>query len=217
MKLIFNNCSAEILDNSINLKEGIAMCHQCSEVFKIADHLKHTDEELRRLPKPVYTKVEIEKRGNSTSIIVPSAGWNGSTIFLLIFNIFWNGAVIFTIVGTDKWQWSLIHFPVIGLFMFFLFVFNLKGKLVLTIDRHKLKARWSAMGLSWTKTRDTQFIDKITEDVMYKQNYQPVYGIGIFCTGQSKVKFGSSLREDERKWLIGELYEIKDIYQQSSF
>jgi hypothetical protein len=56
-------------------------------------------------------------------------------------------------------------------------------------------------------------LNKITESVAYTENYQPVYGIGLFFNNERKVVFGSGLKEEERKWLIGELNEMKIHYQ----
>jgi hypothetical protein len=46
---------------------------------------------------------------------------------------------------------------------------------------------------------------RLTES--YKQNKQPVYGVGIhFSTRCTPLTFGSALREEEKAWQTRELY-----------
>lgn len=42
------------------------------------------------------------------------------------------------------------------------------------------------------------------------QNHRPAYGIGLGY-GTKTLKFGSSLKEDERRWLMGELRDFLGI------
>lgn len=62
------------------------------------------------------------------------------------------------------------------------------------------------------KNRSIDDLEEVTQVVMYTQNYQPVYGIGLSFSKGADLKFGSGLKESERLWLIGELYELKDKY-----
>lgn len=64
--------------------------------------------------------------------------------------------------------------------------------------------------LGVTRARSGRLTDlmRITENAVYQRNYQPVYGIGLFFKDGTKITFGSTLTEEERKWLIGELHEM---------
>lgn len=47
-------------------------------------------------------------------------------------------------------------------------------------------------------------IESITAKEFYQQNYQPVYGVEVRGP-QKKIRFGSSLTDDEKGWLVAEL------------
>jgi hypothetical protein len=91
-------------------------------------------------------------------------------------------------------------------------VHSLLCQTLITVNEDAILVKYELSRLSYTRKRQTQGLDTITEEVVYKKNYQPVYGIGLFFRNQSKLKFGSALKAEERRWLIGELYEMKDLY-----
>jgi len=67
---------------------------------------------------------------------------------------------------------------------------------------------WMAFGFDRTRKGSTKQLMRIAENSVYQSNYQPVYGIGLFFKDGTTITFGSELREEERKWLIGELQEM---------
>lgn len=89
MKLICKKCNTPIEGANINISKGICQCPSCHEVFKIATFLS-SDETLRRLPKPVFTKIEIVDNYGETRITIPKKGITSVSIFLLLFAVIWN-------------------------------------------------------------------------------------------------------------------------------
>jgi hypothetical protein len=217
MKLICQKCKADIQQSHINLKEGFANCTSCNEFFRIADFLRN-DEEIRRIKKPHYSKVELNKSLNKNTISIPPTGWNGTAFFFLFFSLLWNG-ISWAVLLLNKESFPTlfsIPFIMIGILTIGFLLFILNGTTQVIVDMNQFVVKWSLFGLSYSKARDTKKLIKITEDVIYTKNYQPIYGIGLYFDKQTKVKFGSSLKEEERKWLIGELYEIKHQYSRLS-
>jgi uncharacterized protein YebE (UPF0316 family) len=106
----------------------------------------------------------------------------------------------------------LILFPIIGLLAIFFLVFTIKGTTYINVNRETIELIRELFGLRYRKVRQISNLNKITESVVYTQNYQPVYGIGLLFNNEKKLVFGSGLKEEERKWLIGELYEMKNHY-----
>lgn len=208
MKLICQNCQATIAKENINLQEGIANCTQCHEFFRIADYLT-SNEELRRLPQPHYSKVNVIRGRGETTFVIPSSGWTGTTIFFLVFTTFWNLITWSFVFSQTAPLLMIIPFCVVGMITFFIFLFMLKGNTTVNVNLNQLTVKWALYGFGYTRTRNTKMLDRITEDVVYSKNYQPVYGVGLYFKDKGKIKFGSNLKEEERKWIIGELYELK--------
>lgn len=48
---------------------------------------------------------------------------------------------------------------------------------------------------------------KVSKEVFYTQNYQPVYGIEISSGKKQKIRFGSTLNDIEKTWLCAEIQE----------
>lgn len=208
MKLICQNCQATIAKENINLQEGIANCTQCHEFFRIADYLT-SNEELRRLPKPYYSKVDVIKKRGETSFVIPSSGWTETNVFFLTIVLMLNvvtWSAFFSQTTPNVIVLPLFFGAVISLV---LFLFMLYGNTTITVNSSQLMVKRSLAGLGYTRTRNTKMLDRITEDVVYSKNYQPVYGVGLYFKDKGKIKFGSNLKEEERKWIIGELYELK--------
>ncbi|MES2134371.1 MAG: hypothetical protein V4506_18635 [Bacteroidota bacterium] len=210
MKLNCPKCSTEIPNNQVNFSEGIGRCIKCDEYFKIANYLRNS-EEIRRIKKPLYSNITIDSNYNTHKITVPPAGWTGSTFFFLLFAGFWNIGVFFAFFnGLDfKTGLFLVPFVIIGIGTATTFFLFLRGITVIEFNKENISVTWQLFGLKYKRTRNSRDLDRITEDVIYNKNYQPVYGIGLFFRGDTKLKFGSNLKEEERKWLIGELHEFK--------
>lgn len=211
MKLSCPKCSAEIPDNQVNFNEGIGRCIKCGEYFKIASYLRNS-EEIRRIKKPLYSNVTIDSNYNSYTITIPPTGWAGPTFFFLLFAGFWNVAVFFAFFNGVGFKTGLflIPFVIIGIVTAATFFLYLRGITVIEFNKENISVAWKLFGLKHKRTRNSRDLERITEDVIYNKNYQPVYGIALFFKGDTKLKFGSNLKEEERKWLIGELYEFKN-------
>lgn len=208
MKLLCPKCGTQIASHNVNMQEGIAYCSDCNEFFRIADFLD-SDEELRRIQKPHYSKVRSTNTGLKYTLSVPPAGWTGVAFFLLFFAVIWNGVTWGSFAAVEDFDWFLVPFVLVGLLVTAILLFTVYVQTELTIEPEEIRAKWLVLGLTYVRKRKTANLIKITETVMYTQNYQPVYGVGMLFEGEGKLSFGSKLKEEERKWLIGELYDVK--------
>lgn len=212
MKLICNKCNTVILRKNINLKEGIANCTTCEEYFKIADFLKD-EEELRRVQKPHYSKIQFSESIKGFKIKIPPIGWSNISLGLLFTTLIWNIVSWSFLFKEEGFSFFQIPFLVIGMLLIGALFFSIIGSITITVDQSIICVKWSLVGIGYTKKGITKNLKKITENVMYTENYQPVYGVGLFFIEDKKITFGSTLKEEERKWLIGEFYEIKKKYK----
>jgi hypothetical protein len=216
MKFTCRKCNSEIPNDHVNVREGLAHCTICEEYFKVADFLRD-DEELRRIKKPFYSKVTIDQVLQAHLVTIPPDGWNGTAIFMFLFALIWNGVSWPVLFFAESFKEAhavfFIVFPLIGLLTLFFFFFILKGIVYINFNLQTIELVWQLFGIRFRRIRQTANLNKITESVAYTKNYQPVYGIGLLFNNERKVVFGSGLKEEERKWLIGELYEMKIHYQ----
>ena len=177
---------------------------------------------------PAFTRIKVrEPSPGSTAFEIPASGRSGG---LLIFAFIWLAILspitfIHLFIGpieldvdidiSENYQW-LLPFAV----NFFLILFWVIGLVIL----HKgLSAKFSkhlillkddhlAHGreLFWTK-KATSFpfseISSIAAIEFYEKNYTPVFGIEIRSPGK-KVRFGSSLSNEEKGWLVAELNHL---------
>ena len=209
MRVRCKHCHAEIPNEDINVAKAICHCRPCNEVFKLADFLLDSDT-VTRIEKPHYSKIESFLDDTSMGFIIPNASQKGTTIFFLIFTIIWNGIswpLFFSSLSEEDLFAKLFMLPfvIVGVITFLLFLFSWKGLFSLLIDQNDCYAVWSLFQLKYRRRIATSQISTVVEDVVYHQNYQPVYGVGIKHGKNKTLKFGSGLTEEERKWCIGEI------------
>lgn len=211
MKLICKKCDSPIEGTNINISQGVCQCPSCNEVFKIASFLS-SDETVRRLPKPVFTKITIVDNYGETRITIPKKGITGLSIFLLFFTSFLIVMTWAFLMNSDVPWWFKFIFVSIGVGTAFGALTSIYLKVTLILASQKVKIVKDLLGFRIVKNRSLNDLEEITQVVMYTQNYQPVYGIGLIFSEKSDLKFGSGLKESERLWLIGEIYKLKYKY-----
>lgn len=207
MKLICPNNGMLIPKFNINIQEGVAYCSDCDEYFKIAD-LLNSEDTLSRIEKPQFSQVQTTNTGLQYTVVIPPAGWNTTAIALAVFGGIWLFATTVITTSMNSFELFLLPFLFMGLVLMGVALFISKAATELTIDPQEISVKWSAQGLNYTKRRVTSNLKKITETVIYTKNYEPVYGIGLIFSKESKLSFGSKLNDEERKWLIGELHGV---------
>ena len=208
MKLTCPKCGAMLPPSDVNLALGLCTCTRCQEHFKIAGLITDVPVAVRT-EKPAYSRLEFTADRESLGLIVPPGGdkWLGR--FLLGFSLVWNTMAWPIFLGAlfkGQIAGTLFAsvFAAIGALMAFFALYAYRGVFMLSLDRQRCHAIWSLLRYNYTKTAFNADITAVVEEVVYSRNYQPVYGIAI-KHGASTLKFGSSLTEDERRWLIGEI------------
>lgn len=101
----------------------------------------------------------------------------------------------------------LIPFVLIGLITLFVAVYCVWGDAAVAMDREQILFERSLFGRKRISRFEMADVVDIRLAEAYKQNDQPVYGVGIFFKNRiTALTFGSALPEDEKAWLAGELY-----------
>jgi len=216
MKLICTKCDQPIGESDVNVAEGFCYCRICREAFKIASFLTET-ELVQRTTQPPASKIKVYEQEEAFGFVIPAGGSGWNTVFFLIFSLIWNfgswGVFLTTLSESDWWtRLFLIPFLVVGLVALAAFLFFWKGVFTFMINRQECVGLWSVFDFRYRKAISRNEITGVTEEAVYTQNYQPVYGVCISYADNKKMKFGSSLSEDERIWLEGEIKYFMDQY-----
>jgi hypothetical protein len=215
MKLLCPNCGTNFSDKDVNIQEGIAHCDPCQENFKIANFLLD-NEVARRMSKPDFSNVTIESDNNSSTIVIPAAGWTRGTIATLVIAVFWNAFNISWILLTgSKLGISLLVTTILGVFgivLLFQFFNLLNGKTIVFLDKHNISAYRILFGINHGDIKSTKALTKIIETIPHGDDDTHIPAIAFVFKDSSQISFGSQLTKEERKWLIGELNEMQKIY-----
>jgi hypothetical protein len=209
MKLICNQCQSIISPKNTNVPDGVCFCEKCGEFFRIASFLLFGDV-IERIERPDYSNVEMVASPNAIGFVLPPLGWKGRTINFLAGTLFGNAMIwflSFDFVNEAGGIMTLLILPFIlaGVGLVLTFLFHLKGNVTLLINHSQVSVSWGLFGFEYAKKGKTLDITDIGVDVVYSQSYQPVYGVGIKFKDDKYIKFGSTLSDQEKKWIVGEI------------
>lgn len=199
----------------------ILTCSSCGTKASVAEWSTGGSSPTVRTDTPPAT-TRIRKEGDGFGGLVWHIPASGKFGFFLIFAIFWlsitiivSGAFLFAILGGeeidgDMPEWVLIPFfsifYIIGFGMLYAAFRQKFMKHRLTVSGGEVRLRKELFGRSREKKLASGTVKSITQEVFYRQNYTPVYGIQI--KGENgKIRFGSMLREDEKAWLTADINE----------
>ncbi len=206
MKLICPKCNATIAKADVNIQDGFAYCQSCKEYFRIADFLQ-TDETVRRTEKPFLSEITLNQHAGVYTFYIPPMRWKRASFVFLIMVIVWNIGAWYSFILSG--QLLILLFMAVGLLLIYSFVKSFFEATTLTYSSSSIEVQKSVLSFNYKKQTRTAAIKHFTEVVTHEENYKPVYGIEILFSDDTTIEFGSYTFEGERKWLIGELYEIK--------
>ena len=216
MNLLCEACGRPIPSENVNVLEGFCHCASCNQVFQIASSLSAEDR-LWRVEKPSFSLVRLFERGDGLEMTLPPGGMSGGGVSLALFAVLWNSFVWF-VAGGFLSVGSVFPLLLISIFVIFGAVFAISalqllvGTFTLRLDQNDCVGSWKLFGQGYSKRRRTEEIVDVVEAVVYTRNYQPMYGVGIEFRTAKALKFGSTLSEDERKWIVGELRQwVKEL------
>ena len=170
---------------------------------------------------PLGTKIRVSTDGRGGKIWeIPASG---KPNFLLFFALIWlaitglvsGGFLIAFLSGEeiegDFPEWALIPFFgifwAVGLGTFYAGLRQMLARHTVTVSDGTLRWRRVMLGRVTEKSLACKGIMTLAQRVFYQQNYQPVYGIEIKGL-EGKVRFGTTLSEEEKAWLVAELREV---------
>ena len=216
MKIKCPTCAQEIQADDINISKGIALCKPCNEVLNLS-LFQEGNNHIPLVEKPSTTKIESYIGKDLVSFILPSVGFRGITIFFFIFSLFWN-AITYTLIiqsfaekNSSKNLFEYLFFTpfvIVGIIMFLIFIYLWKAVVCVWIDHQDVKISRKLFGKSFDKNHSFSDLELVESVVCYEQNRQPIYGIGLQFSNGKWFKFGSNLKEEEKKWLLYEIHHF---------
>jgi hypothetical protein len=164
---------------------------------------------------PAGTRIQREETATGDCVWhIPASGKFG---FFLFFGLLWttitavvSGGFLFSTPapGQDPKPWFLYPFFAIfwavGLGTLYVAVRNKYARHRITVTRDLVTLRREMFGRVKEKSLVTSQVNSVAQIVFYQQNYQPVYGVEIRGL-DGKLRFGSTLREDEKAWLVADI------------
>jgi len=147
---------------------------------------------------------------------LPPGGLFGGGVGLALFSLIWNLLVWYKLVESQGGLVLLLSIPVfIGIAIAVLAFQLLIGTFTLQLNPITCVGTWKLFGLSYSKYRRTIDILDVVESAIYEKGGQPKRGVGIKFSAAEDLEFGSTLTEDERKWVVGELRHHFKILRES--
>jgi hypothetical protein len=194
-------------------------CPQCGHAFSFNDGAQALADTQANPPgpfaKPAESRIELTGDSGEWVYQIPRGHTPGGLIF---FAVLWNaiswslglGAFAGKVqTGVRSSLGGLIFaavFPGIGLGLIYLVLRLGFARYRLILGPRTVRLRRKVI-LAKDYELPTDEITSVRKKQFYSQNYQPVYGIEI-AAGSRRIRFGSSLTEDEKNWLCWQIREF---------
>jgi len=209
MEIRCPHCQVEVPADDINIGKGMAHCKPCNQVIDIC-HSGLESEDLALVEKPESSRVESYVTPDEMGFILPPLGFRGITLFFLLFTIVWNVSTWLGFIATLKsgdlgGTFFQVPFLGVGAITFCIFLYLLKAEVAILINRDEISLSRTILGKSFNKLCRYGDLEDVSMVECYRKNHVPVYGIGLkFKTGR-QIKFGSTLKEAEKQWILSEV------------
>ncbi len=222
MALACPYCGGRVAGEAVDIPGDDGVCPHCDARFKVSDALPLEDARDTRAPPPDVVYVE-ETPGGGINVLLPAPGLRGRAIGIFVFAAFWDALVVTItalMIGSFFQAepdanapgllgllfmlpfWAVgIGFPLWGLWMAF-------GTTAVRLGPEGATTIKQLFGRTWTRQYSLQELEPFSQDVAYRENYQPVHACVLRC-GKKSVYFGHHLAGPDQEWLIGRLNEAR--------
>jgi len=222
VKIVCPKCQAHISANAVNIAQGVAFCKDCDEGFSLNGLAR--EQEIPRIERPADARSTLTRSAEHIAVVLPPGGLKGIGCFMTFFTLFWNGVtwtvgfgMLAALVGGTGTGPALgvgffgllfmVPFVLIGLVTGVIALYCVFGETLLAMDRQHFILDRRLFRYKYVLKYPFADITKIELAEAYRQNESPVYGVGIFLKSKHMpLAFGSSLSEEEKGWLLGELH-----------
>jgi hypothetical protein len=212
-------CSEAIAPENVNVKADVAYCRACNETFPLSQMVDRASRAPERTERPPNASVVFASvRGEHLAASLPRGSSRALGCGMLFFTLFWNAITWFFVLGPPSEGEGpmryflflfMIPFILIGIGTLLGTIYILFGKVSLAMNREALLVRREVLGLRFQSRYPIATITGVYMAESYRQNNNPVLGVGIFLSDKrTPVTFGSSLPKQEKAWLTWEIYDF---------
>lgn len=203
MQIVCESCGAVVPAENLNLERMVAKCGACDAVFAF-----HVDEAPRRRENIAQPeKIQVDRRGDET---VVRRSWRNvlGGAFLLVFAVMWNGIVWSGTVFSDAldfscFNWFLLPFQVIGLFVAYLALAMFVNTTTLTVSRARLLIRHGPLPFPGGIDMDPDEIEQVFVDEqldMHRHTREQVHTVSDRVSRSYRLQ--ARLKDGTKKTLI---------------
>jgi hypothetical protein len=210
MKINCPSCRREIPTEDVNVEKDIALCRACNQTFSFAELLQAQASgvtvDLDRPPKGAWFREDM------TGFEVGSTTRSATALFLVPFMCVWSGFSLGGIYGTQIYQHkfnlatSLFGIPfVLGtVILGSLALMTTFGRTVLSVNGDQGKIFTGVGPIGWTRKFKWTGIREVSEGIGNVQR-NGRYQQQIVLQGDTRLTFGSGIREDRRYFILNAL------------
>ncbi len=211
MALACPGCGSEVRGDAVDIERDAARCPRCGEEF-VPSLVLHADNPAiphhRPEPPPGIEVLRLPDGG--LVVTIPRAGLMGRNAPFVVFAVFWNTIAwaLFTgvlISEVPRFFVPLVSiFPAAGIVVALIALWAVFGVTAIALSRPGLIVSRRLFGI--TRSRDARLdqVEGFDHREVYTQDDTPVLGIAVRI-GKKERKFGTSLTEAAREWLVDEL------------
>ncbi len=209
MKLRCPACDAALPAEQINVRTDLALCAACGELSRVSDLSDETEQDAlppSTPPPGAWQKIAMDVRryGATTR--------HGVAFMLLPFTLVWSGGSLGGIYGSQIKSGKLepllclfgLPFLVGSIALIGCTAMALAGKVELRLRGAKGEVFTGVGSLGWTRRFDLAEIERITEEPTIR-SHPGGHGWTILLAGRERLRFGSGLNENRRRFLLGAL------------
>jgi len=205
MKITCEKCSKSIQSDLVNIEKSIYHCTNCDEFFQLQDVFEE-QKKSNPVTKPSSTKVKLLKSVDRMEIKLPSKGLKASSWFMVVWLIGWNGVsfgILPSAINDNEANiWLVSLFPLIGICVLIGFIYSIKNKSLIHINRTSFGIKRTLFGISLiNRSFKIEQYEGIKPCVLYTQNDIPIYGLEFQVIGGNNIRFGGELGAIEHKWI----------------
>jgi hypothetical protein len=192
-------------------------CPKCGSSFTVKE-LTRTHEHDNANPEGPFQRPpesRIERRseaGDRLTFHIPSAGRWGIWLFLailvniIIWPVFLGTIENMKVKGFDLTSFLFVSFfAICGIRLAYEALRHRFGSTTLELGPETIRLQRSLFRTTRNHHVPAAGVRTVSKVLFYTQNYQPVYGIEI--DAGRRIRFGSSLTDDEKNWLCWEIRE----------
>lgn len=178
------------------------------------EHTHKSESSDRLIDKPSWSRIESYVTPDELGFILPPLGLRGVTLFFLFFTVIWNamswlGFIAALVSGDVGGAFFMSLFLAVGAVTFAIFLYLLKAEVAILINRDEISFSRTVFGKSFSQVRAFADLKEVSMVECYRSNRVPVSGVGLSFRSGRSIKFGSTLKDDEKQWLLSEIVHFR--------